>query len=49
MANIFPVKPNITLDYLKKLDVRVGTIMLVEDVQGSSRLVKLKVDFGIFP
>jgi tRNA-binding protein len=28
------------------MDIRVGTIELVEDVQGSDKLVKLTVDFG---
>jgi methionine--tRNA ligase beta chain len=31
---------------LDKLDIRVGTIKLVEDVKGSDKLVKLTVDFG---
>lgn len=40
------VKPTTTLDALEKIDVRVGTIELVEDVKGSDKLVKLTVDFG---
>ena len=40
------VKPTITLDTLEKVDVRVGTIELVEDMRGSDKLVKLTVDFG---
>jgi tRNA-binding protein len=40
------VKPTISLDVLDKVDIRVGTIELVEDVQGSDKLVKLTVDFG---
>lgn len=40
------VKPAISLDALEKIDVRVGTIELVEDVRGSSKLVKLTVNFG---
>ena len=40
------VKPTITLDVLEKVDVRVGTIELVEDVRGSDKLVKLTVNFG---
>ena len=43
---VAPIKPNITLDELEKIDVRVGTISLVEDVAGSDKLVRLKVDFG---
>ena len=41
-----PVKPEITFDDLKKLDIRVGTIDAVQDVEGSKKLVKLIVDFG---
>ena len=41
-----PVKPTIQLDLLERIDVRVGTITLVEDVKGSDKLVKLTVDFG---
>ena len=40
------VKPTVTLDDLNKLDVRVGTIERVEDVQGSAKLVRLRVNFG---
>jgi tRNA-binding protein len=43
---IAPIKPTIYLDLLDKVDIRVGTIELVEDVQGSDKLVKLTVDFG---
>lgn len=43
-----PVKPNITLDLLDKIDIRVGTIISVEDVKNSNKLVKLTVDFGDF-
>ena len=43
---VAPVKPTITFDVLEKLDIRVGTIKLVEDVKGSDKLVKLTVDFG---
>src|SRR5215210_5513399 len=41
-----PVKSLITLEVLDKIDVRVGTIEMVEDVQGSDKLVRLVVDFG---
>ena len=41
-----PVKPPVTLADVAKLDVRVGTIRAVEDVAGSSKLVRLRVDFG---
>jgi tRNA-binding protein len=41
-----PIKPEITLDDLAKVDVRVGTILSVNDVAGSRSLVRLVVDFG---
>jgi tRNA-binding protein len=40
------IKPAVTVEDLDKLDVRVGTILSVDDVAGSSKLVKLTVDFG---
>ncbi|WP_417143332.1 tRNA-binding protein [Raoultibacter massiliensis] len=43
-----PVKPNITIDDLDKIDIRVGTIVLVEDVEKSKKLIKMTVDFGDF-
>lgn len=41
-----PVKPAIKFDTLNQIDIRVGTIRLVEDVKGSDKLLKLTVDFG---
>jgi tRNA-binding protein len=41
-----PVKPLITIDDLNKLDIRIGTIVLVEEVKTSNKLLKLTVDFG---
>ncbi len=43
---VAPIKPAISVDVLEKIDIRVGTIELVQDVQGSNKLVKLTVDFG---
>ena len=43
-----PVKENITPDLLERIDVRVGEILKVEDVEKSDKLVKLTVDFGDF-
>jgi len=43
---IAPVKPPITTDLLEKIDIRAGTIELVEDMEASDKLVKLTVDFG---
>jgi tRNA-binding protein len=41
-----PIKPSISFEYLEKIDIRVGTILAVEDVTNSGKLVRLKVDFG---
>lgn len=43
---VAPIKPTISLNILDKIDVRVGTIKHVEGVEGSDKLVKLRVDFG---
>ncbi|MGN1404882.1 MAG: tRNA-binding protein [Erysipelotrichaceae bacterium] len=42
------IKDDITIEDLDKIDIRVGTIELVDDVEGSDRLVKFTVDFGDF-
>ena len=41
-----PIKPVVTPKALDALDIRIGTIVLVEDVPQSSRIVRLTVDFG---
>jgi tRNA-binding protein len=41
-----PVKPVISADELKRLDIRVGTIESVSEVPGSDKLVSLRVQFG---
>ncbi len=41
-----PLKPPVAAADLDRLDVRVGTIRLVEEVPGSGKLVRLTVDFG---
>ncbi len=43
---VAPVKPTIQLSDMEKVDVRIGTIVSVEDVKGSDKLVRLRVDFG---
>jgi tRNA-binding protein len=43
---VAPLKPVVTSDDLAKIDVRVGTIVSVHDVEGSRKLVRLVVDFG---
>ncbi len=41
-----PIKPEITLGDLSKIDVRAGTILTVADVAGADKLVQLRVSFG---
>jgi tRNA-binding protein len=41
-----PLKATVTVEALERLDVRVGTIESVEDVEGSDKLLKLTVSFG---
>jgi tRNA-binding protein len=41
-----PIKTVIPLSLLKQIDVRVGTIVRVEDMVHSEKLVRLIVDFG---
>lgn len=41
-----PIKPTITIADLDKIDIRVGTILAVEDVTGSDKLLKLTVELG---
>lgn len=43
-----PVKPVVTMKEVDAIDVRVGTILEVEDVPASRKLVRLHVDFGDF-
>ena len=40
------IKPLIQLEDLEKIDIRVGTILSVEEVANSDKLVKLSVNFG---
>ncbi|MFX0185154.1 MAG: tRNA-binding protein [Candidatus Hodarchaeota archaeon] len=44
--NPAPIKPIITLDIFNKIDIRVGTIEIVEELPKSKNLVKLVVNFG---
>lgn len=43
-----PIKPVISVALLEQIDIRVGTILRVDDVPRSDKLVKLTVDFGAF-
>jgi len=40
------IKAQITAAELDRVDIRVGTIEAVEDIQDSQKLVRLVVDFG---
>lgn len=40
------IKPEITFAELDRIDVRVGTILSADDIEGSNKLIKLTVDFG---
>ena len=40
------IKPLIPFDVFEKIDIRVGTIERVEDIEGADSLVRLVVDFG---
>jgi tRNA-binding protein len=40
------VKPIVTMATLDALDIRVGTILRVEEIPKSEKLMKLKVSFG---
>ena len=42
------IKSIIGLDVLDKIDIRVGTITSVQDIEKSDKMVKLQVDFGDF-
>ena len=43
---VAPVKPTVSFDVFEKIDIRVGTIQRVEDIDGADKLVRLIVDFG---
>jgi methionyl-tRNA synthetase len=40
-------KPEVTFDDFSKMDIRVGTILEAEKVEGADKLLKLKIDTGI--
>jgi tRNA-binding protein len=41
-----PVKPAIPVTLLEQIDIRVGTIVSVDEVTGSDKLMRLRVGFG---
>ncbi len=40
------IKPEINFADLVKIDVRVGTIERIEEIEGADKLMRLSVDFG---
>ena len=40
------MKPLIKFDDFAKVDMRIGTVLLAEDIEGSEKLIKMEVDFG---
>lgn len=46
MTKLNPIKPLIKYADLAKLDIRIGTIETVEEVEKSDKLVRLIVNFG---
>ena len=44
--NVAPIKPMISFEDFEKIDIRIGTVELVEEIKGSKKLVRLIVDFG---
>jgi methionine--tRNA ligase beta chain len=43
-----PAKPTISFKDLEKIDIRVGTIELMEDIPDAEKLMRLTVNFGGF-
>ena len=43
---VAPVKPTISIKEFQKIDIRVGTIESVDNIEQADKLVKLRVDFG---
>ncbi|AQS53267.1 Methionine--tRNA ligase [Jeotgalibaca dankookensis] len=42
------VKEIIEMSDLDKIDIRVGTILKIEEIEKSDKMMKLVVDFGMF-
>jgi tRNA-binding protein len=45
-VEVAPIKPTVSFDVFEKIDIRVGTIQRVEDIEGADKVVRLIVDFG---
>ena len=46
LSKIPEIKPEITIDYLKEVDLRVGTVTHAETINRAKKLLKLEVDIG---
>ena len=46
-SGAIPQKPEIAFDDFTKMDIRAGTILEAEKVEGADKLLKLKIDTGI--
>ena len=42
-----PIKPEISYEDFAKLDIRIGTIVAAEPMEGTDKLIKLTVDLGV--
>lgn len=38
---------SVTIDDFQKLDIKIGRVLTAENVEGSKKLLKLNIDFGI--
>ena len=43
---VAPIKEETSFDVFEKLDIRIGTIESVNDIEGADKLMCLKVNFG---
>jgi tRNA-binding protein len=41
-----PIKPTISVELLNQIDIRVGTILAIDDAPNSDKLLQLRVSFG---
>lgn len=46
-AQVLAQKAEVTFDEFSKMDIRIGTVLEAEKVQGTDKLLKLKIDTGI--
>jgi len=44
--NVAPIKPIVSMQALDQVDIRVGTIEALFDIEGSDKLMELRVNFG---